>query len=205
MTKPKKPLAIFEQGKATPLLPNSDAEWVDPFNLLLQKLNEEPNDHPLLRSLGAKPSRNSLVQMLITVGLDTVLNYHNRVFIDSNNLSQEFIELLHTPAGQRVVSNLLATMDGKGNNHVSFPMETAATVARNEPTNLPLQKPRIEEVSSVESRSESVVETSELTSVSETPSADHSEKVEVSTPPPKAKLSPLERAKLMSRQSTLTT
>lgn len=112
MTKERK-LAIFERGKPVPLLPNSDAEWVDPFNQLLERLNSTNDfEHPLLRSLGAKPSRNALVQVLISIGLDSVLNYHNRVFLDTNNLSKEFVDLLNTPAGQRVAANLLALMDG---------------------------------------------------------------------------------------------
>ncbi|MFF0828766.1 hypothetical protein ACFYU8_17820 [Brevibacillus sp. NPDC003359] len=207
MTKVTKPIAGYVCGKSAPLLPDTEAEWVKPFNTLLTDLNEEYTDHPLLKDLGSRPSRNGLVQRLIMIGLDTVKNYHSRVFIDTKGLSQDLIDLLNTQAGQMVVSNLLLTMDGKSNQSINLFKQSetnsssisidVAVPAEEVISNVPALKTpdAMKETSEVEVRAQEPVSFTE-----QPPSPVGNEGNEEN----KIKLSAAERARLYSQRSTLT-
>ncbi|MGG4495563.1 hypothetical protein [Brevibacillus reuszeri] len=194
--------AKFIHGKSAPLLPGSDAEWVTPFNTLLDQLNEEPTDHPLLKGLGARPSRNNLVQHLIMIGLDTVNQYKNRVFIETNQLSEDLIDLLNTPAGQKVIGNLLAMMDGKTQTALNFTQENTTVKSSSD---IPVH-PKI--------NSENDVVQSSLVSTDHSSHVQNSddkkiqiEEYVVPLEPIRSEkdkgLSPLERARMLSNRSNL--
>jgi len=197
--------AKFVHGKSAPLLPGSDAEWVTPFNTLLDKLNEEPTDHPLLKGLGARPSRNNLVQHLIMIGLDTVNQYKNRVFIETNQLSEDLIELLNTPAGQKVIGNLLAMMDGK--TQTPFNQIQENTLVKTS-SDIPVEPKIITEQAVVQENTVRADLTSQEQSAVDK-NRQHNEDI-VPVPPvePSKKentkgLSPIERARMLSNRSNL--
>lgn len=208
MTKVTKPIAGYVCGKSAPLLPDTEAEWVEPFNTLLIEINKEYTDHPLLKDLGSRPSRNGLVQRLIMIGLDTVKNYNSRVFIDTKGLSQDLIDLLNTQAGQMVVSNLLLTMDGKSNQSINLFQQFETNSSS---TSIKVEVPAEEIISAAPAlktaeamrESSGIVEDSaqEPVSFTEQPPSPVGNEGKVEN---KVKLSAAERAKLYSQRSTLT-
>ncbi|MDC0764177.1 hypothetical protein POF51_26000 [Brevibacillus sp. AG] len=203
MTKETKEKSGFVQGKSSPLLPDKTAKWVEPFNDLLTEINTEYTDHPLLKELGSRPSRNGLVQLLITIGLETVEKYHSRVFIDTKGLSQDLIDLLNTQAGQMVVSNLLLTMDGKSNHSINLFQPSENTSAS---INVAVPAAKIINQAPAMNTTDAIKETSENAEVRvNEPVIDQfsSQVGNVEKEEKKVKLSPAEKARLYSERSTL--
>lgn len=132
----------YSPGQGRTFTPSISCKWTDEFNYILEKENV---------------SRNALTEELIELGLSTRNN--KRIYIPSDGLTDDQIELLSSAEGQKILLNVALMLTGNSNaNFLSGVLTSDASKGKHEDASLDLNEQKKEPEKPANKQVESAVE-----------------------------------------------